>query len=63
LSQQPTDSVASQWQALDQYGVHQAYYAVFGHEAKPKFYSNKLNFNAGVMSVEYLTDVTTLQLK
>jgi peptide/nickel transport system substrate-binding protein len=63
LSQQPTDSVASQWQALDQYGVHQAYYAVYGHEAKPKFYSNKLNFNAGVMSVEYLADVTSLQLK
>ena len=63
LSQQPTDAVASQWQALDQYAVHQAYYAVYGHEAKPKFYSNKLNFNAGVMSVEYLTDVTSLQLK
>ncbi|MBV9001554.1 MAG: hypothetical protein JO304_21035 [Solirubrobacterales bacterium] len=62
-SQQPTAKVATDWQALDQYGVQNAYYAVYGHEAKPKFYSNKLNFNAGVMSVEYLTDVTSLQLK
>jgi peptide/nickel transport system substrate-binding protein len=63
LSQRPTASVASKWQALDQYGVQHAYYAVYGHEAKPKLYSNKLNFNAGVMSVEYLTDVTSLRLK
>src|SRR5947209_894883 len=63
LSQQSTPTVENQWQALDQYGVQHAYYAVYGHEAKPKFYSNKLNFTAGVMSVEYLTDVTSLRLK
>ena len=63
LSQQSTPTVENQWQALDQYGVQHAYYAVYGHEAKPKFYSNKLNFSAGVMSVEYLTDVTSLRLK
>jgi len=63
LDQQPPEKVASQWQALDQYAVQHAYYAVFGHEAKPKFYSNKLSFSTGVMSVEYLTDVTTLALK
>src|SRR5437763_9615364 len=50
LSQQSTPTVENQWQALDQYGVQHAYYAVYGHEAKPKFYSNKLNFSAGVMS-------------
>ena len=57
------ESVASQWQALDQYAVMHAYYAVYGHESKPKFYSNKIDFNKGVLSVEYLTDVTSLQLK
>jgi peptide/nickel transport system substrate-binding protein len=63
LDQKQPATVASQWSALDQYAVQQGYYWVYGHEAKPKFYSNRLNFNAGVMSVEYLTDVTSLQLK
>ena len=56
-------SVASQWAALDQYGVNQAYYAAYGHEEFPKFYSNRLNFTTGVMSVEYQTDMTSLELK
>jgi peptide/nickel transport system substrate-binding protein len=63
LDQQLPEKVASQWAALDQYAVQHAYYANFGHESKAKFYSNKLNFNSGVMSVEYLTDLTSLQLK
>jgi peptide/nickel transport system substrate-binding protein len=63
LSTQTPESVASQWQALDQYGVNKAYYAVFGHESKPKFYSNRLNFQTGTLSVQYLTDLTTLELK
>lgn len=63
LYQQDPTKVASQWSALDQYAVHQGYYAAFGHEEFPKFYSNRLNFNAGVMSVEYQTDITSLELK
>jgi len=63
LDQQPPEAVASQWAALDQYAVQHAYYANFGHESKAKFYSNRLNFNSGVVSVEYLTDLTSLQLK
>jgi peptide/nickel transport system substrate-binding protein len=56
-------SVASQWSALDNYAVAKAYYAAYGHEEFPKFYSNRLNFNAGVYSVEYGTDLTSLALK
>jgi peptide/nickel transport system substrate-binding protein len=63
LSSKPTSQVASQWAALDNYAVNKAYYASWGHEAKVKFYSNRLNFNAGTMSVEYLTDLTSLELK
>jgi peptide/nickel transport system substrate-binding protein len=63
LSAKATPSVASQWAALDNYAVSKAYYAAYGHEAKVKFYSDKLDFNAGVMSVEYLTDLTSLQPK
>ena len=63
LFQQDPKSVASQWAALDNYAVGKAYYAAYGHEQFPKFYSNRLNFSAGVMSVEYQTDMTSLQLK
>ena len=63
LFQSEPETVASQWSALDQYAVGQAYYAAYGHEEFPKFYSNRLNFNAGVMSVEYQTDLTSLELK
>ncbi len=63
LSAQLPETVASQWQALDQYGVNHAYYAIFGHESKPKFYSNRLNFAKGTLSVQWLTDLTSLQLK
>jgi peptide/nickel transport system substrate-binding protein len=63
LYQQNPKSVASQWSALDNYAVSKAYYAAFGHFEFPKFYSNKLNFSTGVMSVEYQTDMTSLQLK
>jgi hypothetical protein len=56
-------NVASQWSALDNYAVGKGYYAAYGHEEFPKFYSDRLNFSAGVMSVEYQTDMTSLALK
>ena len=63
LFQAQPETVKSQWSALDNYAVGQAYYAAFGHEEFPKFYSDRLNFNSGVMSVEYQTDMTSLELK
>ncbi len=63
LSAQKAEDVASQWSALDNYAVQHAYYAVFGHESKPKFYSNRLNFGTGALSVQWLTDLTSLELK
>jgi peptide/nickel transport system substrate-binding protein len=63
LPQTPAEGSAAQWAALDQYSVSQAYYAAYGHEEFPKLYSNRLNFNTGVMSVEYQTDMTSLELK
>jgi len=63
LFQSQPETVKSQWTALDNYAVGQAYYAAFGHQYFPKFYSDRLNFNSGVMSVEYQTDMTSLELK
>jgi peptide/nickel transport system substrate-binding protein len=57
------EKVQSQWSGLDSYAVHQGYYAAYGHEAFPKFYSDRLNFQKGVLSVEYSTDLTSLALK
>jgi peptide/nickel transport system substrate-binding protein len=62
LETKSPNGVASQWSALDNYAVGKAYYAAYGHEEFPKFYSNKLVFSKGVMSVEYQTDLTSLQL-
>ena len=62
LETKPPQQEASQWSALDNYAVGKAYYAAYGHEEFPKFYSNKLVFSKGVMSVEYQTDLTSLQL-
>jgi peptide/nickel transport system substrate-binding protein len=63
LFQSQPDAVKSQWTALDNYAVSQAYYAAYGHQEFPKFYSDRLNFNAGVLSTEYQTDLTSLELK
>lgn len=63
LDKQPPEKVASQWAALDDYAVKQGYYAAYGHEKFPKLYSDRLAFNKGVMSVEYQTDMTSLELK
>jgi peptide/nickel transport system substrate-binding protein len=63
LSTKSPSSVASQWSTLDNYAVGKAYWAAYGHEEFPKFYSTRLVFSKGVMSVEYQTDLTSLQLK
>jgi hypothetical protein len=63
LDTKPPTSVASQWSALDNHAVGKAYYAAYGHQAFPKFYSDKLVFGKGVLSVEYQTDLTSLELK
>jgi peptide/nickel transport system substrate-binding protein len=63
LDKQPPAKAAAAWSALDNYAVKQGDYVAYGHEEFPKFYSTKLNFNSGVMSVEYQTDLTSLELK
>jgi peptide/nickel transport system substrate-binding protein len=58
-----TASVAGRWAALDDYAVQKGYYAAFGHEKVPKFYSDRIDFTKGVYSVVYQTDLTSLRLK
>ena len=56
-------SVASQWQALDEYTAKQAYENVWGEELLPKFTSNRVNFSTYYLHPVYLADFTSLQLK
>ena len=56
------DSVASDWQALDEYTARRAYVAVYGAEAVPKFFSDKLSFDS-VFHPLYFNDWSTLSLK
>jgi peptide/nickel transport system substrate-binding protein len=57
------DSVASQWQTLDEYTAKKAYVAVYGSEAVPKFFSNRINFDAAQVHPTYLNVWSTWQLK
>lgn len=56
------DSVADEWAALDEYTARRAYVAVYGAEAVPKFFSDKLNFDS-VFHPLYFNDWSTLSLK
>jgi peptide/nickel transport system substrate-binding protein len=57
------DSVASQWQALDEYVAQKAYVTVYGSEQVPKFFSDRINFDSAVVHPTYLNDWSTWQLK
>ena len=57
------DSVASQWQALDEYTAKKAYVAVYGSEQVPKFMSDRINFDAAQVHPTYLNDWSTWELK
>ena len=56
-------SIASQWQALDQYVAKKAYVAVFGYQTFPKFTSDRINYSALVFHPVYGWDYTLFQLK
>jgi peptide/nickel transport system substrate-binding protein len=57
------DSVADQWQTLDEYTAKKAYVVVYGSEAVPKFFSDRINFDSAQVHPTYLNDWSTWQLK
>jgi peptide/nickel transport system substrate-binding protein len=56
-------SVASQWQALDEYTSKKAYVAVFGYASFPKLTSNRLDYSAAVLHGVFGWDWLTFKLK
>lgn len=57
------NSVASQWQALDEYVAKKAYVVVYGSEQVPKFMSDRIDFGSAVVHPTYLNDWSTWSLK
>jgi peptide/nickel transport system substrate-binding protein len=60
---QDLSSVADQWKTLDEYVAKKSYVSVYGSEAVPKFFSNRINFDTAVVHPTYLDDWSTWQLK
>jgi peptide/nickel transport system substrate-binding protein len=56
------NSVASEWQALDEYVAKKAYVVTYGSEEEPKFLSNRIDFGAAVFHPLYLNDFTSWRL-
>jgi peptide/nickel transport system substrate-binding protein len=56
-------TVASKWQALDEYEAKKAYVAVFGYEKFPKFTSNRINYGAALFNPIYGWDWASFSLK
>jgi peptide/nickel transport system substrate-binding protein len=57
------DSVADQWKTLDEYVAKKAYVTVYGSEAVPKFFSDRIDFDSAQVHPTYLNDWSTWQLK
>lgn len=57
------NTVAGQWQALDQYVAKKAYLAVFGYVEHPEFASDRINYDAVIFHPIYGWDLSSLQLK
>jgi peptide/nickel transport system substrate-binding protein len=57
-------AAGSRWAGLDRYAVQQGYYAVIGYDEFPKFFSDRLDFAAGVFSPAFgIDDYSSLALR
>jgi peptide/nickel transport system substrate-binding protein len=56
-------SVASKWQALDEYTARKAYAAVFGYEKFPEFASSRIDYSSLVFQPIYGWDLSSFKLK
>jgi peptide/nickel transport system substrate-binding protein len=56
-------TVASRWQALDQYLTSKAYVIPYGYSKSPKFLSDKIDFGSAIFHPVYFNDWTSWQLK
>lgn len=59
---QSLDSVAGDWNDLDRYSAQKAYLAVIGTQQVPKLMSARVDFNAAVIHLLFLSDWSTWSL-
>ena len=57
------NSVAKEWQSLDEYTAKKAYVASYGAEEVPKFFSDRLDFGAAVFHPLFFNDFSSWSLK
>jgi peptide/nickel transport system substrate-binding protein len=57
------NSIASKWQAIDEYVAKKAYVAVFGYQTFPKFMSDRMNYGAAIFHSVYGWDLSSFELK
>jgi peptide/nickel transport system substrate-binding protein len=55
-------SVASEWQDLDEHVARKAYVAAYGSEELPKFLSDRIDFRSAVFHALYMNDFSTWRL-
>ena len=66
LGKTPTsqlNSIASKWQALDEYVAKKAYVAIFGYETFPAFVSNRIDLSKAIFHGLYGWDWSSLKTK
>jgi peptide/nickel transport system substrate-binding protein len=63
VSADKLDTVADRWAKLDEYLAQKAYIVSYGQQQVPKFFSNKVDFNAAVFHPLFGNDWSTLALK
>ena len=56
-------SIASKWQALDEYVAKKAYVGVFGYQTFPAFTSNRIDLSSAIFHGLYGWDWSSLKLK
>ncbi len=56
-------SIASKWQALDEYVAKKAYVGVYGYQTFPAFTSNRIDLSSAVFHPLYGWDFSSLKLK
>ncbi len=57
------NTIASQWQALDQYVAQKAYVGVFGYQTFPAFTSTRIDLSSAIFHPLYGWDWSSLKLK
>jgi peptide/nickel transport system substrate-binding protein len=63
VSTSKLSTIASQWQALDEYVAKKAYVGVFGYQTFPAFTSNRIDLGSAIFHPLYGWDWSSFAVK